>query len=83
MLNADFDGTYAGWREAARAMLLAEIPPDQMLARLDREVAAWSKADPSTPVVPALHLIVVVAQGAPTFPSTKASRKMIQSALAA
>jgi len=36
-----------------------------MLARLDKEVAAWNKADPSTPVQPALHLIVVVAQGAP------------------
>jgi hypothetical protein len=45
--------------------ILGELPPDQMLARLDREVAAWNKADPSTPVQPALHLIVVVAQGAP------------------
>ena len=45
--------------------ILGELPPDQMLARLDREVAAWRKADPSTPVQPALHLIVVVAQGAP------------------
>ncbi|HZK78223.1 MAG TPA: hypothetical protein VFC35_04895, partial [Gemmatimonadaceae bacterium] len=45
--------------------ILGELPPDQMLARLDREVAAWNKADPTTPVQPALHLIVVVAQGAP------------------
>jgi hypothetical protein len=45
--------------------ILGELPPDQMLARLDKEVAAWNKADPSTPVQPALHLIVVVAQGAP------------------
>jgi hypothetical protein len=45
--------------------ILGELPPEQMLARLDREVAAWNKADPSTPVQPALHLIVVVAQGAP------------------
>jgi hypothetical protein len=34
-----------------------------MLARLDREVAAWNKADPSLPVQPALHLIATVAQG--------------------
>ena len=34
-----------------------------MLARLDREVAAWSAADTATPVQPALHLIAVVAQG--------------------
>jgi hypothetical protein len=45
--------------------ILGELPPNEMLARLDKEVAAWNKADPSTPVQPALHLIVVVAQGAP------------------
>ena len=45
--------------------VLGEYPPAEMLARLDKEVAAWSKADPSTPVQPALHLIVVVAQGSP------------------
>ncbi len=45
--------------------ILGELPPDEMLARLDREVAAWNKADPSHPVQPALHLIVVVAQGYP------------------
>ncbi len=45
--------------------ILGELPPDQMLAKLDKEVAAWNRADPSTPVQPALHLIVVVAQGAP------------------
>jgi hypothetical protein len=45
--------------------ILGELPPNEMLAKLDKEVAAWNKADPSTPVQPALHLIVVVAQGAP------------------
>lgn len=45
--------------------ILGELPPNEMLAKLDQEVAAWNKADPSTPVQPALHLIVVVAQGAP------------------
>jgi hypothetical protein len=45
--------------------ILGELPPDQMLARFDKEIAAWRRADPSTPVQPALHLIVVVAQGAP------------------
>jgi hypothetical protein len=34
-----------------------------MLRRLDKEVAAWTKADSTTPAVPALHLIAVVAQG--------------------
>jgi hypothetical protein len=44
---------------------LGEFPKDEMLAKLDREVARWANADPSHPVVPALHLIVTVAQGAP------------------
>ena len=48
-----------------RMGILAEKPVDSMLARLDREVAAWSAADPTTPVQPALHLIAVVAQGNP------------------
>ena len=43
--------------------VLGEYPPDDMLARLDREAERWRKADPSTPVQPALHLIAVVAQG--------------------
>ena len=45
--------------------ILGELPPDDMLAKLDREVAAWTSADSATPVQPALHLIAVVAQGSP------------------
>ena len=45
--------------------VLGEYPVDEMLSRLDQTVALWQKADPSTPVQPALHLIAVVAQGAP------------------
>ena len=45
--------------------ILGELPPDQMLARFDKEIAEWAKADPSHPVQPALHLIAVVAQGFP------------------
>jgi hypothetical protein len=48
-----------------RMGVLGELPPDQMLARLDTEVARWRAADSTTPVLPALHLIVVVAQGSP------------------
>ena len=56
---------YYGNPLSKRMGILGELPPDQMLARLDKEVAAWNKADPAHPVQPALHLIVVVAQGAP------------------
>jgi hypothetical protein len=45
--------------------VLGEYPVDEMLSKLDQEVAEWQKADPATPVQPALHLIAVVAQGAP------------------
>jgi hypothetical protein len=44
---------------------LGEFPKDEMLKRLKGEVARWQAADPATPVQPALHLIAVVAQGAP------------------
>ncbi|MEO7086464.1 MAG: hypothetical protein ABI085_19345 [Gemmatimonadaceae bacterium] len=47
-----------------RMGILGQLPPDSMLAKLDREVAAWNAADPTTPVQPALHLIAVVAQDA-------------------
>src|SRR5687768_5889232 len=56
---------YYGNPLSKRMGILGELPPYQMLARLDKEVAAWNKADPARPVQPALHLIVVVAQGAP------------------
>jgi hypothetical protein len=36
-----------------------------MLGMLDRTVAQWKAADPATPIVPAIHLVAVVAQGAP------------------
>ena len=45
--------------------VLGEYPKDEMLAKLDKEVARWAKADPSHPVVPALHVIVTVASGTP------------------
>jgi hypothetical protein len=44
--------------------ILGELPPKEMLAKLKGEVKAWEKADPKTPVQPALHYIAVVAQGA-------------------
>jgi hypothetical protein len=47
----------------SRAMgALGEYDEDEMLARLEAEVAAWEAADPATPAVPAIHYIVVTAQ---------------------
>lgn len=44
---------------------LGEYPKEEMFARLKQEVAEWEKADPATPVVPALHYIAVTAQPKP------------------
>lgn len=56
---------YYGNPLSKRMGILGELPPKEMLERLDREVARWAKADTLTPVVPALHLIVTVAQEHP------------------
>ena len=45
--------------------ILGEYPPDEMLRRLKVELKKWQDADPSIPVVPALHYIAVTAQGSP------------------
>ena len=56
---------YYGNPLSRRMGVLGEYPPDEMLAMLDAEVAAWEAADPSTPVQPALHVIAVVARNRP------------------
>jgi hypothetical protein len=56
---------FYGNPRSRRMGILGEIHPDSMLARLDRVVAEWQKADPATPVQPALHLIAIVAQAHP------------------
>lgn len=56
---------YYGNPFSKRMGALGEYPKPEMLQRLDRQVAAWAKADPATPVQPALHLITTVAQGDP------------------
>jgi hypothetical protein len=45
--------------------VLGEYPEDVMLEKLHVEVKKWNEADPSTPVVPALHYIAVTAQKDP------------------
>lgn len=56
---------YYGTPLSKKMGVLGEYPPNEMLAKLDRTVQEWQKADPSTRVIPALHFIAVVAQGAP------------------
>jgi hypothetical protein len=54
---------YYGNLYSKKMGVLGEYPEAEMLAKLDVEVKKWEEADPSTPVVPALHYIAVVAQG--------------------
>jgi len=56
---------YYGNLYSKKMGILGELPPNEMLARLHQEVLNWQKADPSTPVQPALHYIAVVASGDP------------------
>jgi hypothetical protein len=43
--------------------ILGELPPDQMLQKLADTKAKWEAADPTTPVMPAVEYIAIVAQG--------------------
>ena len=54
---------YYGNLYSKRMGALGEYPPKEMWRRLNQEVKAWEKADPSTPVQPGIHYIAVVAQG--------------------
>lgn len=56
---------YYGNLYSKRMGILGELPKDQMLQKLQQEVAHWQKADPSVKTIPALHYIAVTAQGAP------------------
>lgn len=56
---------YYGNFYSKRMGALGEYPPDEMLQRLTAECKKWEAADPSTPVIPAIHYIAVTAQGSP------------------
>ena len=56
---------YYGILYSKKMAVLGAYPPKEMWRRLDVEVHAWEKADPSTPVQPAIHYIAVVGQGIP------------------
>lgn len=45
--------------------ILGQLPPDEMLQRLQSEAKRWAAADPQIPVQPALHYIAVTAQHLP------------------
>lgn len=54
---------YYGNPHSKKMGVLGEYPEQEMLSKWDATVADWRKADPSTPVIPAIHLVTVIAQG--------------------
>ena len=56
---------YYGNMYSKRMGVLGEYAPDTLWQMLRSEVAAWEKADPSMPVIPAIHYIASTAQGSP------------------
>jgi hypothetical protein len=57
--------SYYGNLYSKQMGILGELPPAEMLAKLQQEVAAWQKADSVLEAVPALHYIAVTAQQSP------------------
>jgi hypothetical protein len=45
--------------------ILGQLPPAEMLSKLERTATEWAAADTTRGVMPALHLIATVAQGKP------------------
>ncbi len=53
---------YYGNPNSTRMGALGEFPKEEMLQRLQNQIADWEAADPATPVKPCLHMVSVVAQ---------------------
>jgi hypothetical protein len=76
---------YYGNLYSKKMGILGEVPPKELWRRLNIELAAWKKADPATPVQPAIHYIAIVASGSPLKDGkyrTRMPEHQIDSALA-
>lgn len=56
---------YYGNLYSKRMGILGELPRDEMIKKLQSEVAKWQAADSTVKAIPALHYIAITAQGAP------------------
>jgi hypothetical protein len=45
--------------------ILGSLPEEELIKNLELEVKKWSKADKTTPVIPAIHYIAITAQRNP------------------
>jgi hypothetical protein len=66
---------YYGNPLSKRMGILGEFETEEMLRKLDREAAEWTRLDPAHPAQPALHLIAMVANPDPG-PSGKYRTRM-------
>lgn len=76
---------YYGNMYSKRMGVLGEYPPDTLWQKLNAEIRKWEAADPSIPVIPAIHYIAASAQGSPGRDKMYRMRmpaKQIDSALA-
>lgn len=76
---------YYGNLYSKKMGILGEVPPKELWRRLNIEIKAWEKADPATPVQPAIHYIAVVASGSPLKDGkyrTRMPERQIDSAIA-
>jgi hypothetical protein len=77
---------YYGNFYSTKMGVLGEYPLEEMLGMLRKEVNKWTKADPKTPVIPAIEYIAIVAQNHPGQDGKYRARMpdaQIQKALAA
>ena len=56
---------YYGNPKSQKMGILGQLPPEEMLSRLEATATEWAKADRGRKVLPALHTVVTVAQGKP------------------
>ena len=76
---------FYGNPNSERMGILGELKGDALLAKLREEVANWQRADPRTPVVPALHMIATMAASDPGPDNTyrvRQSSRTIESVIA-
>jgi hypothetical protein len=56
---------YYGNPKSQKMGILGQLPPEEMLPKLEAAATEWAKADRGRKVLPALHMVVTVAQGKP------------------
>jgi hypothetical protein len=56
---------YYGNPKSQKMGILGQLPPEEMMTRLEAAATEWAKADRGRKVLPALHMVVTVAQGKP------------------